>query len=66
MRRPILIALLAFGTIAGYASGFHSLRRCHYQQRESFERHVANVCVDAARHADDKSDKSDRFDDWSK
>jgi hypothetical protein len=31
MRHRVLIALLAFGTVAGYASGFASLRRarCH-------------------------------------
>ena len=26
MRRPLLIFLLSLGTVAGYASGFHSLR----------------------------------------
>jgi hypothetical protein len=34
MRRPFLIGLLAFGTIAGYSSGFASLRHhsaCHWQ-----------------------------------
>jgi hypothetical protein len=32
MRRPIVIALLAFGTVAGYASGFahmHAWRHAH-------------------------------------
>jgi hypothetical protein len=48
MRRRILIALLAFGTLGGYAMGVRSL--CHARGRhEAFERHVAEVCVDAAR-----------------
>jgi hypothetical protein len=29
MRRRVLIALLAFGTLAGYSSGFASLHRWH-------------------------------------
>ncbi|HEX8824189.1 MAG TPA: hypothetical protein VF794_29990 [Archangium sp.] len=29
MRRRVLIALLAFGTLAGYSSGFASLYRWH-------------------------------------
>lgn len=49
-RRPLLIAALAFGTIAGYASGFASLRHCHQSRRAAFERHVASVCADAAKH----------------
>ena len=49
MKRRILIAVLALGTVGGYASGFHHLR-CHGRDRQaSFERHVAKVCVDAAR-----------------
>lgn len=52
MRRKALIVLLALGTLGGYASGFASLRACHNQRRESFEQHVARVCVDAARGSD--------------
>ena len=49
MRRRFLIALLTLGTIGGYGAGFASLR-CHSRARhDSFERHVAKVCVDAAR-----------------
>ena len=52
MRRKITIALLALGTIGGYAGGFASLR-CHAKHRRAaFERHVASLCVDAARSSD--------------
>jgi hypothetical protein len=58
IRRRILIVLLSLGTFGGFASGFHSLRNhscgassssCSWQ-RDSFERHVAQVCADAALH----------------
>lgn len=50
-RRPFLMALLAIGTIAGYASGFASMH-CHSQcHRQSFEQHIADVCVAAADRA---------------
>ncbi len=52
MRRKLLIAVLAFGTVAGYASGFRSMRHCQYGGRDrntSFEQHVARICADAAR-----------------
>lgn len=51
-RRPFLMALLAVGTVAGYASGFASMHchsSCHRQQ--SFEQHVADVCVAAAQRS---------------
>ena len=49
MNRKILIALLALGTVGGYATGFASMR-CHARwRRAAFERHVAALCVDAAR-----------------
>lgn len=51
MKRKLVIALLALGTIGGFASGLRSMR-CHAQWRRSaFEAHVAQVCVDAARNA---------------
>ncbi|MEZ4395017.1 MAG: hypothetical protein R3A48_28400 [Polyangiales bacterium] len=53
MRYRLRIALLAFGTVAGFASGFASLA-CHHhraERRAAFERHVARVCIDAADHA---------------
>jgi hypothetical protein len=52
--RKLLIAVLALGTVGGYAWGFRSMgcHRHHAQERrEAFERHVAQVCVDAAREA---------------
>lgn len=51
MRRKISIVLLALGTLGGYASGFASLRCRADHRRENFERHVAALCVDAARGA---------------
>jgi hypothetical protein len=52
MKRKILIALLAMGTIGGYASGFASMKgQCH-SRHDSFERHVADLCVGAAKRAD--------------
>lgn len=49
LRRKLLIVALAFGTVAGFASGFHGMRRCHYERRQTFEQHVAKLCADAAR-----------------
>lgn len=50
--RKLLIGLLAFGTVAGYASGFasfaHCARRGHEARRDAFEAHVAEVCTRAA------------------
>jgi hypothetical protein len=52
MRRKITIALLALGTIAGFTSGIASLRCRAQWRRAAFERHVAALCVQAAREAD--------------
>lgn len=67
-RRSILIPLLALGTIGGYGAGFASMA-CHsHDRRAAFERHVAQVCVEAARRdarRDDArrdDDRRDRFD----
>jgi hypothetical protein len=59
IRRRILILLLSLGTFGGFASGFHSLRHhsscgassssCSWHH-DAFERHVAQVCADAALH----------------
>jgi hypothetical protein len=51
IRRKILIAVLGLGTVLGFAGGFASMRACGSHRREAFERHVAKVCVDAARGA---------------
>lgn len=49
MHRRLLIALLALGTVGGYTAGFASLACRAKYRREAFERHVAQVCVEAAR-----------------
>jgi hypothetical protein len=49
MRRRILMAVLAVGTVAGYGSGFAHMRHCSRDRHAAFEQHVAKVCVDAAR-----------------
>jgi len=52
MKRRILIAVLALGTIGGFASGFASMA-CHRRaHRDAWERHVAKVCLDAARSSE--------------
>jgi hypothetical protein len=48
-RRRIAIVLLALGTVGGYASGIASLRHCHGDRQAAWERHVAEVCVQAAQ-----------------
>ena len=55
MRRRILIGLLALGALGGFAAGFARLA-CHrydggHGRHEAFERHVADVCADAALRA---------------
>ncbi len=51
IKRRIVIAVLALGTVGGYAMGFRQAA-CHHRDRQaSFEQHVAKVCVDAARNA---------------
>ena len=49
MRRRLLIALLALGTVGGYGMGFASMRCRAHSRRAAFEQHVAKLCVDAAR-----------------
>ena len=57
-KRKLLIGLLAFGTVAGYASGIASLswhaRGCHDHRRARFEAHVADVCTRAAERVYDE------------
>ncbi|MGK3995741.1 hypothetical protein [Sorangium sp. So ce1024] len=52
MRRQITITLLVLGTVFGFASGFSSLRCRAEARRDAFQRHVASLCVDAAREAE--------------
>lgn len=49
MRRNVKIMVLGLGVLLGYGSGFAGLC-AHRHRREAFERHVARVCVDAARN----------------
>ncbi|HMR05139.1 MAG TPA: hypothetical protein PKA88_05165 [Polyangiaceae bacterium] len=61
MKRKAIMALLLTGTALGW--GFGALRIAHYrhyvghgpsrmfERRAAFERHVADVCVDAALRA---------------
>jgi hypothetical protein len=43
------MGLLAFGALGGYLGGFMSLARHSHARREAYERHMAQVCIDAAR-----------------
>lgn len=52
MKRRILIALLGLGTVGGFAAGAASLSCRAQHRRAHFERHVASLCVDAARKSD--------------
>jgi hypothetical protein len=49
MRRPFLLLFLGLGALVGFGSGVQQLRWHHWARRAAFERHVAQVCVDAAR-----------------
>ena len=49
MRRRILMLVLALGTIGGYASGFAHMHACRHNREAAMERHVADVCLNAAK-----------------
>ncbi len=51
MKRKIIIALLALGTVGGFAAGFAHLGCRAHARHEAMERHIAQLCVDAARNA---------------
>jgi hypothetical protein len=51
MRRPFLVFLFGLGAVLGIGAGIHQLRWHRWAQRAAFERHVAEICVDAARGA---------------
>ncbi|HUM12001.1 MAG TPA: hypothetical protein VLT82_13735 [Myxococcaceae bacterium] len=51
MRRDLRIALLAAGVVLGFGWGLHHLRTRSWERRLAWERHVAGLCVDAARGA---------------
>jgi hypothetical protein len=46
------MGVLALGAIGGFASAFHHR---HHDRREAFERHVAELCSDAAVRAQAKA-----------
>lgn len=50
MKRRFLIALLSLGAVAGFGSAFFHAGQCHQSKRDAFERHIAKVCLDAARN----------------
>jgi len=49
MKRRILMVLLGLGAVGGYASGFAHMHRCSRAREAAFERHVADVCIAAAK-----------------
>jgi hypothetical protein len=49
MRRDLRIALLTAGVLLGFGSGFHSLHLRHSERRLAWERHMAGLCLEAAR-----------------
>ena len=49
MRPKALAFLLGVGALVGFASGVRELRWHRWAQHAAFERHVAEVCIDAAR-----------------
>lgn len=58
MKRKLLIALFAFGTVAGFGSGIASMACWHgraHARRAAFERHVAEVCLEAAQGRADQA-----------
>lgn len=57
LKRRIIMGLLALGTIGGFAAGFASMGCRAHSRREAWERHVADVCVGAAkRHEAEQED----------
>jgi hypothetical protein len=50
MRRRILIIVLGLGTVLGFGSGIASVKQRCAARRASFERHVAHICAEAAKH----------------
>jgi hypothetical protein len=49
MKRTIAMLLLAAGAVGGFASGFAHMHRCGGERQAGFERHIAEVCVRAAK-----------------
>jgi hypothetical protein len=56
MRKRLKIVLLSLGVVAGYGAGFaHLAAWHHYHRRAAIERHIADVCADAALRANSRS-----------
>lgn len=51
MRRKLLIALLAVGTVGGFAGGFASMCWRAKHRHHHFKQQVTEVCADAMRQA---------------
>ncbi len=63
MKRRLLIALLALGTVGGYGAGFAGMGCRAHARRAAMERHVARLCADAARSPSAvRSSQEDRWD----
>lgn len=50
MRRRLLIALFALGTLGGYGSAIAGASCRAHARRANFERHVAHICAEAAKN----------------
>jgi hypothetical protein len=59
MRRKILIAVLALGTVGGYASGFAHLHHMHGRCAAFHAAHAAHCGDDAARAAPSDAPRRD-------
>jgi hypothetical protein len=64
MRRRILIALFALGTLGGYGAGIAGTSCRAHARRVAFERHVAHLCADAARNPAAVPDQDDGSYPW--
>ena len=54
MKRKLLIAALALGTVGGFASGFASLACRAHHKRARWEDKVTHICAEALREAQAK------------
>ena len=57
--RFLPIPLLAIGTVLGYGFAFHAMHH-RGEHRDAWERHVADVCVGAARQVRSDNAKTDQ------
>lgn len=58
MKRKVLIGLLAFGTVAGYAAGCARIAHHKHHRHHAFEHRVADVCAAAAHRVYSRQDPS--------